>query len=173
MYNKENYRRWYDKHKDDPEFKEKQKRSANTYKEKYIKKYGIESWRKRGCATQKEYRNSPKFNIENHRNIVRKWRENLAFEVLTHYSGNPLRCACPNCYYHIHDCPIEFLTIDHINNDGAKQRENLYNGKRRYGAGKRFYSWLKQNGYPEGYQVLCYNCNCGKERNKGVCPHLG
>jgi hypothetical protein len=21
--------------------------------------------------------------------------------------------------------------------------------------------------------VLCYNCNCGRERNGGICPHTG
>ena len=30
--------------------------------------------------------------------------------------------------------------------------------------------WLKRNGYPAGYQVLCFNCNFAKHR-KGACPH--
>ena len=37
--------------------------------------------------------------------------------------------------------------------------------------GTKFYRWLKRNNFPEGFQVLCFNCNCGKEINKGVCPH--
>lgn len=23
------------------------------------------------------------------------------------------------------------------------------------------------------YQLLCFNCNCGRHRNGGVCPHKG
>ncbi len=26
---------------------------------------------------------------------------------------------------------------------------------------------------PEGFQVLCWNCNLGKYYNGGVCPHRG
>jgi hypothetical protein len=36
--------------------------------------------------------------------------------------------------------------------------------------GVRFYSWLRRNNYPEGYQVLCFNCNIAKGLY-GVCPH--
>lgn len=25
--------------------------------------------------------------------------------------------------------------------------------------------------HPEGFQTLCYNCNIGKHRNGGICPH--
>jgi hypothetical protein len=30
---------------------------------------------------------------------------------------------------------------------------------------------MKQQGYPAGLQVLCYNCNISKHRNGGVCEH--
>jgi hypothetical protein len=30
--------------------------------------------------------------------------------------------------------------------------------------------WLKNSGYPPGFQVLCFNCNFAKHR-KGQCPH--
>ena len=33
------------------------------------------------------------------------------------------------------------------------------------------YGWLRRNSYPEGFQVLCHNCNLGKKINGGVCPH--
>ena len=58
-----------------------------------------------------------------------------------------------------------FLTIDHINNDGNKHRKQ-------YQSGDGLYKWLKQHDYPEGFQILCMNCNHGKRRNNGVCPHL-
>lgn len=60
----------------------------------------------------------------------------------------------------------EFLTIDHINGGGTKHRKLI-------GGGGRFhYRWIRNNGYPEGFRVLCINCNFGRSRNKeGICPH--
>lgn len=26
-------------------------------------------------------------------------------------------------------------------------------------------------GFPPSFRVLCYNCNSGRARNRGVCPH--
>lgn len=78
----------------------------------------------------------------------------LKIEVLTKYGEICICCKEAN--------PI-FLTIDHINNDGAAHRKRL--GKR------KFYPWLKQNNFPPGFQVLCYNCNRAKYLNGGTCPH--
>jgi len=76
--------------------------------------------------------------------------------VIDGYGG---KCVC---------CGVtrkEFLTIDHIDGNGYKQKKEIgvtdSNG---------FYRWLRRNNYPEGFQVLCFNCNCGK-RNFSVCPH--
>lgn len=60
-----------------------------------------------------------------------------------------------------------FLSIDHIHNDGATERKaGLYRG-----SGTAFYKWLRKSGFPLGYQVLCMNCQIGKHKNGGVCPH--
>ena len=168
---KKNYRRWYNNHKNNPDFKKARKEQAKLNREKYIAKYGIQSFRDRNNRTSKKYRDAnPDFKKKN-LDRLRKWRESLAIEVLTHYSNGTPKCACCG------ETEFLFLTIDHINNGGAEQRKEIYKQKKnygRYGAGKRFYSWLKQHNYPEGYQVLCYNCNCGKQRNKGICcPHKG
>jgi hypothetical protein len=32
------------------------------------------------------------------------------------------------------------------------------------------YRWLAKKNFPEGFQVLCANCNVAKSQN-GVCPH--
>lgn len=58
-----------------------------------------------------------------------------------------------------------FLSIDHINEDGAEHR------RKHSVEGKKLYYWLKRNGYPSGFQILCMNCNWGKARNNGICPH--
>ena len=68
------------------------------------------------------------------------------------------RCACCGTREAL------FLTIDHIENDGACHR-------RRVGFSTGFLKWLKRNGYPKGFQVLCSNCNLGRHRNGGTCPH--
>jgi hypothetical protein len=36
--------------------------------------------------------------------------------------------------------------------------------------GLQFYCWLRQNNYPKGFQVLCFNCNLGKG-SYSVCPY--
>ncbi len=57
-----------------------------------------------------------------------------------------------------------FLSIDHINNDGYTHRQNGLGGF-------SIYDWLKKHNFPDGFQILCMNCNMGKARNNGVCPH--
>lgn len=89
-----------------------------------------------------------------HDNARLKYRRALRAEVLRAYGE---KCACCGERNHI------FLTIDHIRNDGAKHRKTITTS---------FYLWLKQSGWPPGFQTLCYNCNCGKYKNGGVCPHV-
>ena len=55
-----------------------------------------------------------------------------------------------------------FLTLDHVNGGGNKDRRAIRS---------TLWSWLIRNNYPSGFQVLCYNCNCGRALNGGVCPH--
>lgn len=59
-----------------------------------------------------------------------------------------------------------FLTIDHINNDGYKDK---YPGGMKK-TGKNLYKLIEKAGYPDKFQVLCHNCNFGKKVSK-VCPH--
>ena len=83
--------------------------------------------------------------------------------VVAHYSQGTMCCKCCG------EKELIFLTIDHINGGGNKQRISL-SGNKRY-AGHGFYEWLIKNKYPEGFQILCMNCNFGKHRNGGICPH--
>lgn len=86
----------------------------------------------------------------------------IKLEVFIHYGGNPPRCACKYC----NEDNMIFLTLDHINGSGRKHKTLL--GSK---GGNAFYAKLKKLGYPEGIQVLCWNCNCGRSKNGGVCPH--
>lgn len=83
----------------------------------------------------------------------------LKAEVFSAYGGN--LCACCG------ETEPHFLSIDHINNDGAKMKKNGTHGY----SSSQFYRYLKKEGFPSGFQILCMNCNVGKHRNGGVCPH--
>ena len=57
---------------------------------------------------------------------------------------------------------LPFLTIDHIKPiKGAANRKNLL----------VLYSDIVAGIGRKLYQVLCWNCNCARELNSGVCPH--
>jgi hypothetical protein len=79
-------------------------------------------------------------------------------EVIAHYGGT---CACCG------ESEPLFLEIDHIHGGGGTHRRADPAVK------ANIYRWLRRNRYPDGFQVLCSNCNNGKARNGGVCPHLG
>ncbi len=59
---------------------------------------------------------------------------------------------------------INFLAIDHINGGGSKHRKALKK------PGKMWWKWLKEEGYPKEFQILCHNCNMAKGFY-GQCPH--
>lgn len=87
--------------------------------------------------------------------------EALRLETFNAYGGP--RCTCCG------ETEPVFLTLDHSRNDGWKNRQVV--GDRRSGIG--LYGQLKALGYPQdlGLRVQCFNCNCGRARNGGVCPH--
>lgn len=85
-------------------------------------------------------------------------RDKLRLDVLSHYGNNgEIKCACCS------ESHIEFLAIDHVGGSGNKHRRHV-------GCwGTSFYYWLRRHGYPDGYQILCHNCNFAK--SWGGCPH--
>ena len=111
----------------------------------YFIKYNKQYW-----ANHKEERMS-EFHV---------WATKIKIETLTHYSAGKPLCAC--CGEKI----LLLLTLDHMNNNGNKHR------KSGCGGGVNFYSKLRTQGFPKGYQVLCFTCNAGRHLNGGVCPHL-
>ena len=78
--------------------------------------------------------------------------------VLIHYSGKPPFCKC------CREERIEFLSVDHTRGGGRKHRKEI-----RGGAGS-FYRWLEKNNFPEGFTILCHNCNLSKGFY-GYCAH--
>ena len=88
----------------------------------------------------------------------------LKYEVMMYYTlrhnSSAVRpfCNCKGCG----EICVEFLCIDH-----KKKRTKKEKGL----TGKAFYQYLKENNYPEGFQVLCFGCNFVKEVYP-KCPHL-
>lgn len=81
--------------------------------------------------------------------------------VIAGYGG---KCQCPGgCS----EYRYEFLTVDHINNDGMAHRERATGYER---AGTGFYRWIIKSGFPKNLRLLCMNCNFARGRY-GRCPH--
>ncbi len=132
-------------------WKNNHKETTRAYSTKWKKEHPREA-----KEYQKEYRSRPE---------VRK-RDNLAFKrrrakirnmVIQHYGG---RCICCG------ETEPLFLSLDHINNDGASHRKKIG-----VFGGAEFYEWVLKNKFPARLQILCHNCNIGKHRNGGFCPH--
>lgn len=75
---------------------------------------------------------------------ARMERDALRLEVLQAYSPE---LSCSICQ----DRHLQFLVIDHILGGGCSHRNEIGRGS--------FYRRLRDDGFPEGYRVLCYNCN--------------
>jgi hypothetical protein len=98
-------------------------------------------------------------NQERGKEINQKSNKKIKLMVLQYYGGELPQCSCCK------EKEQGFLTIDHINNDGAEHRRKIQRG-----GGVGFYYWLKTNNFPDGFQVLCFNCNISKSLY-GRCPH--
>lgn len=119
----------------------------------HLKRSGEYNKSERGREIAKTfYKNHTYQESLRHRRTNQKYR----YIAIEHYSKGTMKCMC--CGENIY----EFLTIDHINGGGRKHRTEIKG---------TIYKWLVDNNFPDGFQVLCYNCNSGKRVNNGVCPH--
>lgn len=91
------------------------------------------------------------------------YRNSVKDKVFEHYGQH---CVCCG------ESERTFLTLDHINNDGAEHRRQLsaQSNARLTSPDKVWRNVIKDN-FPNTFQILCYNCNCGKRDNGGTCPH--
>jgi hypothetical protein len=102
-------------------------------------------------------------NKEWKRKYGREYNKKVKHEVIEAYGGE---CACCG------EDKIEFMSIDHI--DGGRHGKisgrQLRKSGEHGGVGRHLYTWLRQQKYPEGFRVLCHNCNQSKGMF-GYCPH--
>jgi len=87
---------------------------------------------------------------------IRKQRLNMKLQALYWYSNGTMRCDCCN------EKDIRLLTFDHIDGGGKQHviKDNI----------KNLYEYLYYNNYPDGYKILCFNCNKSYGQY-GYCPH--
>jgi ribosomal protein S14 len=85
---------------------------------------------------------------------LRKYTKGYRKQVLDAYGR---KCACCGITEEV------FLTVDHIANDGAEHRRSI-------GGKSNFYRSIIKEGFPDKYQILCWNCNSAKHF-LGQCPH--
>lgn len=124
-----------------------------------------ERWAKRrfcsrecmGCGSRPEGEDSLERRRERHRaTAVRVGRE-LRLEMLEAYGAE---CACCG-----EERP-EFLTLEH--KTGVPDHHRTATGKRL--SGRALYRRVKKEGYPDAYEILCFNCNLARSIY-GTCPH--
>ncbi len=154
-----------------PDSLERRRKSAREYMRRELAKLTPEQRRDRSLceiarkrawreahpeARKAEAREVYRRNSPHYREKRKAYGQRLKADVMSAYGG---RCKCCG------EDELVFLSIDHINGDGATHRR-----KELKESGMSFYVWLKSKGYPEGFQVLCMNCNTAK-RTGGECPH--
>lgn len=81
----------------------------------------------------------------------------MRLEMIEAYGGKCSLCG---------EAHQEFMTIDHINGDGAQHRRSLGGSDQ---SGSTFYALLRRLGYPQDkYRLLCSNCNSGRMKSRGM-----
>jgi hypothetical protein len=138
--------------------------SVNKSSRKYRARYNEEQRIRRRSNPEihrKKYKIWYNMNADKRCEYMKKLRQEVKEKVLNHYSQEGLHCACPGgCQ----ETNIKFLCLDHINGGGKQHRIKI---KAR---GSAFYTWIIKNNFPDGYRVLCHNCNHALGAH-GKCPH--
>jgi hypothetical protein len=120
--------------------------------------------RKEAADHDPEIRRKNRNRVRNKRNNDPEWRSeanrrrresmaSLKAECVAAYGGKCAYCG---------EDKIEFMCVDHINGGGNKHRREL--------GTPHLYWWYRKNNFPEGFRVLCHNCNFSIG-TYGYCPH--
>lgn len=134
----------------------------------------LKEWNRKNAEYRKQYRREyheenrdqiiarvtawSKQNPDRRRANAREYYYRIQEQCIAAYGGN--KCSCCG------ETEPLFLTLDHVDSDGSKHRKEIGTT-----GGQKLYRWLIKNNFPKGFQVLCSNCNHGRFRNGGVCPH--
>ena len=172
-----------------PEAKAKRKAYQQTseykaMKKEYTKAYISKPENKIKRATTRKIRNSrPEIKAHNkaynqmpeNGAKVKKTREGKRLKILQHYSLNLSNSDKPCCHCCGENFHSDFLAIDHVL--GRVEMESIpeliaigYSSKLE---GENLMRWIVKNNFPEGFKILCHNCNMAKgmKKNNNKCPH--
>lgn len=149
MSNSEYYRKYYEANKE----RLRAAKRAWSAKNKDKIKASVQKY----CQSEKGKNTRQVYTVEN-RDVCnegkKQYRRRLRVEALNGYGAI---CKCCN------EVQLEFLTIDHVGNNGATERAKGIKSQ-------ALYAKVIKEDFPPYYQVLCFNCNCAKGIY-GVCPH--
>lgn len=121
------------------------------------KKY-LKQWRK---ANREKHKTQQKLWRLRNRTRVKQTRIAYAEKQRQRiYNAYGNKCVCCG-----EDNPL-FLTVDHKNGNGRRYRKIL-----KVSSGTGYYGWIIRHNFPNNLQLMCFNCNCGRYRNGGICPH--
>jgi hypothetical protein len=85
------------------------------------------------------------------------YHKQIRLKVVEHYSQGTMKCKlCP-------EDRLPCLDLDHVFNNGAEER------RKKSSATTTLYRRLAIQGFPEGYQILCRNCNWYKHVQNVAC----
>jgi hypothetical protein len=106
---------------------------------------------------EKRYRQEKKKNYDEKykptRHIKRaKLGKQLRYKIINYYSNGTMKCI--RCGF----SDIRALTIDHINGGGCDHKKQI---------NRPLMTWIKQNNFPDGFQILCMNCQKIKQIENG------
>ena len=154
------------------EYKEKTKKRKSTDKFKAQAKAhkSTAEFKKMDKITRKKYESTDKFKEKRDGDkLVKSIRRAI---VLLGYSQLHSKSNVPCCRCCGENSFVEFLAIDHI--AGKYKMDSIPElVKIGYSSGLKDYrliNWLIKNDFPEGFQILCHNCNTAKGVY-GKCPH--
>jgi len=105
----------------------------------------------------------------------KKYIADVRFKVLQYYSERLSNSNIPCCRCCGENSHVDFLALDHI---AGKHKMNYEPELIKLGYSSKFlgsslYKWIEDSDFPDGFQVLCANCNFAKgmKKNKNKCPH--
>ncbi|MBA3240596.1 MAG: hypothetical protein H0T60_05145 [Acidobacteria bacterium] len=147
------YRAWYEKNRERIKEKKRAWEEANAeHVQEYARSYKEANRERNNANSLARYYADQ----ERAKAAQRRHKRNLRNRVIEAYGSV---CAC------CRESRLEFLAIDHINGGGNQHRKVL-----KISSGSDFYRYLIKQGFPQGYQVLCHNCNMALGCY-GYCPH--
>jgi len=156
---------WRKEYNQRPERKAKQKEYDSRPKRKAKRKeYGSSPKRK---AYIKKYQQLPKYKAGQ-----KEHADNIRLKILQTYSKRLSNSDIPCCNCCGEKSHIGFLAIDH--KAGKKQMDSepklVELGYSSSMVKTVLTNWIIKNNFPDGFQILCHNCNQAKAIY-GKCPH--